>query len=426
MKSYRRMSKQELQEEKVRLEASYNEYKARDFNLNMARGKPGNEQLDLSMPMLDILNSHSNCIDASGVDCRNFGELYGISEARKLFAEYMKVSYDELIVVGSSSLIFMYDCMARAMLKGVLGSEAPWGKYGKIKFLCPVPGYDRHFAMCEFLGIEMINIPQNEWGPNMDLIEKSVAEDETVKGIFCVPKYGNPLGTVYSDEAVRRLAGLKPAAKDFRIFWDNAYEVHYVYKDVPVLNLLDECKKAGNPNMAYMFGSTSKITIPGAGVAFFAASEENIRFTAKQLNAQALSWDKVNMLRHVRFLKDMDGIRAIMEQHATLLRPHFDALLNVLDEELSGRDAGDWTKPNGGYFVTFIAEKGCARRIVELCKEAGVSTTDAGATHPYHNDPEDVYIRLAPSFSPVEDIRLAAKILSAVAKVATVEKLLAG
>jgi len=390
----------------------------------MARGKPGAEQLELSRPLLDVLNSESDCITESGVDCRNYGELLGIPEARKLFGDYMGVAPEETIVVGSSSLTFMYDCMSRAMLLGVLGGDRPWHKYDKVKFLCPVPGYDRHFAICEALGIEMVNIPLTEWGPDMDLVERLVAEDETVKGIWCVPKYTNPLGGSYSDEAVHRLAALKPAAKDFRIFWDNAYAAHYVYEDTPVLNILDECKKAGNPNMVYLFGSTSKITLPGAGVAFFAASMANVDFFAKQLGAQSISWDKMNMLRHVRFFKNADGIRAQLDKHAAILRPKFDAVLSALETELGGSGVGTWIKPKGGYFVTYISLPGCAKRIVSLCKEAGVVLTDAGATHPYHKDPDDSYIRLAPSFPTPEDLSTAMVVFCLAAKLAAVEKML--
>ena len=424
MKSYQQMNKEELLAEKAQLESAYAEYKAKGLKLNMARGKPGADQLALAKPMLDILNSESNLVTESGVDCGNYGELAGIPEARAMFGEYMGVTAEETIVVGSSSLNFMYDCMARAMLKGVLGSEKPWGKYDKVKFLCPVPGYDRHFTICEFLGIEMINIPLTEWGPDMDLVEKLVAEDETIKGMWCVPKYTNPLGGTYSDEAVKRIAALKPAAKDFRIFWDNAYNVHYIYNNTKLLNILDECKKAGNPNMVYMFGSTSKITLPGAGVAFFGASKENVDFTLKQLNAQAISWDKVNMIRHVRFFKNAQGIMDMMKKHADILAPKFDAVLNALDKELGGREAGSWVKPDGGYFVTYIANPGCAKRIVALCKDAGVVMTNAGATHPYGKDPDDSYIRIAPSFPSPAELALAMEIFCVSVRLATVEKLL--
>ena len=422
---YSQMDREALLCEKSKLTAQYEDYKSKGLKLNMARGKPGAEQLAISMPMLDVLNSSSDCRADDGTDCRNYGELSGISDAKKLFSEYMGVAADEIIVVGSTSLTFMYDCLARAMLTGVVGSEKPWGKYEKIKFICPVPGYDRHFSICEFLGIEMINVPLTEWGPDMDMIEKLVASDETIKGMWCVPKYTNPLGGVYSDEAVRRIASMETKAADFRVFWDNAYAVHKVYKDVPLLNLLDECKKAGNPDRAYMFGSTSKITFPGAGVGFFAASKENIDFTLKQMGSQAIGYDKMNMLRHVRFFKDYNGILEIMEKHAAILRPRFDAVLNTLDEELSEPAVGSWVKPDGGYFITYIAEKNCAKRIVALCKEAGVTLTGAGATHPYHKDPDDSYIRIAPSFPSADELALAMKIFCVSAKLAMTEKLLA-
>lgn len=424
MKAYRDMDRRELLAEKEKLERAYAGYRAKGLKLNMARGKPCAEQLDLSMPMLDVLNSGSDIHAENGTDCRNYGDLTGIPDAKKLFAEYMGVTEREIIVVGSSSLTFMYDCAARAMLNGVLGSEKPWSRYDKIKFLCPVPGYDRHFTICEFLGIEMVNIPTAEQGPDMDLIETLVAGDETIKGMWCVPKYSNPLGNVYSDDTIRRLAGLKPRAKDFRIFCDNAYAMHHIYEDIPMRNLLRECEKAGNPNMVYLFGSTSKITFPGSGVAFFAASEENIAFTAKQLGAQAIGWDKMNMLRHVRFFKNLDGIRSRMDRHAALLRPRFDTVLGTLERELSGRGAGKWIKPHGGYFITFIAEKGCAGRIVSLCRDAGVVLTDAGATHPYHKDPDDAYIRIAPSFPSVEELAAAMDVFCISVRLAAVEKLL--
>ena len=425
MKQFQEMTREELQSEHSKLSQAYAQLQAKELKLNMARGKPGADQLELSRPLLDVLNSQSDCRAEGGIDCRNYGELLGIPEARQLFAGYMGVAPEETIVVGSASLTFMYDCMSRAMLLGVLGGDKPWCKYDKVKFLCPVPGYDRHFTICETLGIEMINIPLTEQGPDMDLVEKLVSEDETVKGIWCVPKYTNPLGGSYSDAAVRRLAALKPAAKDFRIFWDNAYAAHYVYEDTPVLNILEECKKAGNPDMVYIFGSTSKITFPGAGVAFFGTSKANVEFTAKQLDAQAISWDKMNMLRHVRYFKDVDGIKAQMDKHAALLRPKFDAVLSTLEREVGGTGAGTWVKPKGGYFVTYMAMPGCAKRIVSLCKEAGVVLTGAGATHPYHKDPDDSYIRIAPSFPSPEELAAAMEVFCTAAKLAAVEKLLA-
>ena len=422
MKAYCDMTKEELAEEKSKLLKKYSEFKNMNLTLNMARGKPGADQLALAMPMLDVLTSESDCCDSKGVDCRNYGELLGLWDARKLFSDYMQIAPEETIVVGSSSLTFMYDCISRAMLKGVLGSEKPWGKYEKIKFICPVPGYDRHFTICEFLDIEMVPVELTEWGPNMEAIKNLVENDETIKGMWCVPKYTNPYGGCYSDEAVRAIAALNPKAKDFRVFWDNAYGVHHIYKDVPLLNILDECRKAGNPDMVYMFASTSKVTLPGAGVGFFGASAANVAFTEKQISAQSISWDKMNMLRHVRFFKNIDGIHAIMNEQAKLLRPKFDVVLDILDKELSECKAGSWVHPDGGYFVTFIAEKCCATRINRLCKDAGVIMTKPGATHPYHKDPDDSFLRIAPSFPPVDELRTAMEIFCTATRIATVEK----
>lgn len=422
MKRYQDMSTDELRTELESLRQVYGGYKARGLKLNMARGKPGADQLALSMPMLDTLNSSCDLQAVDGTDCRNYGEIAGITDAKKLFSEYMGVSSEEIFIGGSSSLTLMYDTAARAMLKGVVESSRPWGQYGKVKFICPVPGYDRHFTICEFLGIEMINVPLYEDGPDMAMVEE-LARDETVKGMWCVPKYTNPMGTVYSAECVRRLAAM-PAAADFRIFWDNAYAVHYVYNDVPLPNLLDECKKAGNPNRAFMFGSTSKITFPGSGIAFFAASKENMDFALKQLNAQMIGFDKVNMLRHARYFKDMSGVSAAMDKHAAILRVRFDAVIAALEAELKPRGAGSYFKPEGGYFIAYKAENGCAKRTVELCKEAGVTLTGAGATHPYGKDPEDSFIRIAPSYPSPAELDLAMEVFCVSARLAATEKLL--
>ncbi len=422
MKSYNEYSKEELLKEKENLEKELQKYRESGIKLTMARGIPNVDQLEFSMPMMNILRDEKDFICEDGTDVRSYGCLLGIPEARKLFAEYLGVSPSEIIVEGSTSLTIMYDCISRAMLRGVLGSEKPWSKYDEVKFICPVPGYDRHFSICEFLGIKMIPVKLTEWGPDMDAIEELV-KDESVKGIWCVPKYTNPYGGCYSDEAVKRLACMKTAAKDFRIFWDNAYAYHYVYQDVNVLNILDECKKAGNPDRCYIFGSTSKITFPGAGVSFLGASEANIKFTQDQIKYESISWDKVNMMRHVKFLKDMDGIKNMMNKHASILRPKFDAVLNGLENNLSGLDAGEWVKPQGGYFITYM-NPGCAKRIYALCKEAGVTLTDPGATHPYHNDPEDSYLRICPSYPSPDDLAKAIEIFVVAAKLATVEKLL--
>lgn len=422
LKRYREMSKEELRAEREVLLRAFDAYKAKGLKLNMARGKPGAEQLAISMPMLDVLSSSSDCRAMDGADCRNYGELAGIVDARKLFGEYMGVSPEEIFIGGSSSLAMMYDTIVRAKLKGVAGSEKPWDKYEKIKFICPVPGYDRHFTICEFLGIEMLSVPMYEDGPDMDVVEK-LAADETVKGMWCVPKYSNPMGTVYSDECVRRLAAM-PAAADFRIFWDNAYAVHYIYNDIPLLNLLDECKKAGNPNRAFMFGSTSKITFPGAGVGFFAASKENIDRAVSEIGVQTVGCDKMNMLRHTRYFQDMAGIMANMDKHAAILRERFDAVIEALDSELTPRGAAAYVKPQGGYFISCKVENGCAKRVVGLCKEAGIMLTAAGATHPYGRDPEDACIRIAPSYPSPAELSAATEVFCVAARLAAVEKLL--
>lgn len=420
---FQEMTQNELSDKKAQLIKEYKKYQDLGLKLNMARGKPSPEQLDMCMPLLNTLNSDSDCIDKFGTDCRNYGDLLGIKEARELFGKVLGTSMEETIMVGSSSLTFMYDCISRAMLLGVLGSEKPWCKYDKIKFICPVPGYDRHFRICESLGIEMISVPLTEWGPDMDMVRKYVENDESVKGMWCVPVYSNPLGASLSDECVRQLSALKPAAKDFRLFWDNAYAVHKVYKQTKVLNILDECKKTGNENMVYMFGSTSKITMAGSGVAFFGASEANVKFTESQITAESISWDKMNMLRHVRYLKDLEGIQKQMDKQAELLRPKFDAALQTLKEELEGKGCGSWVTPDGGYFITFIGNKNTAKRTHQLCKEAGVTITDAGAAHPYHKDPDDSYLRIAPSYPSVEELKTAMRIFALAEQIATIENL---
>lgn len=424
MKNLQEMSRQELLDAKTEFEKQLADFKAMGLDLNMARGKPSAEQLDLSMAMLDVVNSKSDCRAEDGADCRNYCDIYGIPEAIRLFAAYMDVQEDEIVICGQSSLQLLYDALCRAMLQGVLGSEKPWGKYEHPKFICPVPGYDKHFGFCDFVGLEMIPVPLHADGPDMDLVEQLVAGDESIKGMWCMPKFSNPFGACYSDEVVYRLAKMKCAAKDFRLFWDNAYSYHVVYRDHPVLNMLQVCKEVGNPDRVFMFGSTSKITMAGSGVTFIAASKANTDFIKKQYAVQTVGWDKMNMLRHVRFLKDMDHIREHMKKHAAILRPHFDMVLNTFQRELSGCGVGDWTRPDGGFFVTFMAEKGCAKRIVALCKEAGVTLTNAGATHPHGKDPDDSYIRIAPTYPPVEELEKAMQIFCVAAKLATAEKLL--
>lgn len=423
---YTQMTKEELSAEKLRLEKEYAQYKAKGLKLDMSRGKPGPEQLNLSLDML------LHCLDgnyksSNGIDCRNYGVLDGIPEAKALFTEMLGVGSDEIIVGGNSSLQLMYDTIIRAMQLGVLGSEKPWSKYDSVSFLCPAPGYDRHFAICEALGINMIPVEYKEDGPDMDEIERLVASDETIKGIWCVPMYSNPTGITYSDEVVKRFANLKPAAKDFRIFWDNAYCVHHL-SDTDrdhVLNIIDECKKAGNPNLVLEFTSTSKISFPGGGLAVIAASKENIDFIKSQMTFQTIGFDKLNQLRHAKYFKDFNGIQEHMRHHAAIIQPKFNVVLYALDKEIAPLGIGSWKSPKGGYFISFNSLDGCAKRIVTLAKEAGVVMTGAGATYPYGKDPHDSNIRIAPTFPSVEELSTAMEIFCVCVKLASAEKLLA-
>lgn len=426
MKAYKELSKEELLTLKEDLNKEYEEVKAKGLKLDMSRGKPAASQLDMEMEFMDVLNSGSVLKTEAGVDCRNYGILDGIPEARKLMGDMLGVSADQVIVCGNASLTIMYDTIARSMIFGVLGST-PWCKLDKVKFLCPVPGYDRHFAITEQFGIEMITVPMTKTGPDMDLIEKLVSEDEAIKGIWCVPKYSNPQGITYSDETVNRFASLKPAAKDFRIFWDNAYVIHDLYEDKSdsLLDIISECEKAGNPDMVYEFCSTSKVTFPGGGIAAVASSKENLEWFKKTMTIQTIGYDKLNQLRHVRYFKDIDGMKSHMKKHAAIMRPKFEAVLAVLDRELTGLEIGSWVKPNGGYFISFDALPGCAKEIVSKCKEAGVTLTGAGATYPYKKDPNDSNIRLAPTFPTPEELAVAADLFVLCVKLVSVDKLLA-
>lgn len=426
MKAYKELTKDELLTVKAALEEEYRTLESKGLNLNMARGKPGMSQLALSMPMLDVINSHSDMRTFLGNDTRNYGDLDGIGECRYLMADMMSVKKDNVIVCGNSSLNIMYDSISRSMTQGVNGST-PWCKLDKVKFLCPVPGYDRHFKITETFGIEMINIPLYDDGPDMDMVEHYVNTDPAVKGIWCVPKYSNPTGISYSDEVVRRFANLKPAAEDFRIYWDNAYCIHHLYDETQdeILNILEECKKAGNPNMVYIFASTSKISFPGSGVSAIASSDENLQFILKHMTVQTIGHDKINQLRHARFFKNIDGLQAHMKRHAELLRPKFAAVLDTLEAELGSLGIGNWIKPRGGYFISFDALPGCAKAIVAKCKALGVILTGAGATFPYGKDPEDSNIRIAPTFPTPEELADAAKVFVLCVKLVSVEKLLA-
>ncbi len=425
MKSLKEMTKDELLALKDTLTKEYEDAKGKGLKLDMSRGKPGKSQLDLSLPLLDVVSSADDMVASDGMDIRNYGGLDGLPEAKQLMAEMMETTSEHIIVCGNASLNIMYDTVARGMLRGYLG-ETPWCKLDKVKFLCPVPGYDRHFAITESFGIEMINIPLYEDGPDMDLVEKYVSEDDSVKGIWCVPKYANPTGISYSDEVVRRMAALKPAAKDFRIFWDNAYCIHHLYDDQQdeILDIISECEKAGNSDMVFEFGSTSKVSFPGAGIAAIAASEANLEDIKKSMTIQTIGYDKINQLRHVKFFKNRAGLDAHMKKHAQLMRPKFEAVLTVLNEELNGLDIGSWIVPRGGYFISFNAMEGCAKDIVAKCKEAGVVLTGAGATYPYKKDPQDSNIRIAPSFPTPEEMKEAAELFVLCVKLVSVEKLL--
>lgn len=425
MKAYNVMTRKELMAQKAELEKQFAEAKGKGLQLDMSRGKPEPAQLDMGMGLLDVLNSHSDMKSMEGVDTRNYGLMDGITEAKHLMADVMDVSADSVIVFGNSSLSIMYDMISRSVTHGVMGST-PWCKLDKVKFLCPVPGYDRHFAITQHFGVEMIPIPMTPTGPDMDLVEKYVSADEAVKGIWCVPKYSNPQGITYSDETVKRFAALKPAAKDFRIYWDNAYAVHHLYEDKQdtLLEILSECEKAGNPDMVYEFCSTSKITFSGAGIAAMASSPANLADIKKTLTLRTIGYDKVNQLRHARYFKNLEGMLAQMKRHADIIRPKFEAVLSVLEQELGGLGIGEWTKPLGGYFISFEALDGCAKEIVARCKELGVVLTGAGATFPYGKDPKDSNIRIAPTYPTAEEMAQATDVFVLCVKLVSVEKLL--
>lgn len=426
MSGYKEMNKEQLLHEKDMLEQKFKEAQDRNLKLDMSRGKPSTAQLNLSNGMMDVLNSNSNMICESGVDCRNYGVLDGIPEARKLLADMSEVPEKDILIYGNSSLNVMFDTVARAMVMGVCG-HTPWSRLDKpVKFLCPVPGYDRHFGITEFFGIEMINVPLLPTGPDMDMVEKLVAEDPYIKGIWCVPKYSNPSGISYSDDTVLRFAHLQPAATDFRIYWDNAYSIHHLYDDDQdvILELLSECEKAGNPDLVYKFISTSKVSFPGSGIAAMAASEANLADARRYMHYQTIGHDKLNQLRHVRFFRDMDGMREHMKKHAAILRPKFEAVLSVLDNELGGLEIGSWSRPKGGYFISFDAMPGCAKAIVTKAKEAGVIMTKAGATYPYGKDPQDSNIRIAPSFPTQEELAAAAEVFVLSVKLVSIDKIL--
>lgn len=424
---YKQLSKNELTKELESLKTEYQKICEMDMHLDMSRGKPGVDQLDLSLNMFDVFHKGSDFVAREGVDTRNYGVVDGISEAKNMMAEVMGTKPENVIVFGNSSLNIMYDNISRSYTFGVMG-ETPWCKLDKVKWLCPVPGYDRHFAITELFGIEMINIPMNEDGPDMDMVEKLVSEDEAIKGIWCVPKYANPSGISYSDEVVRRMAALKPAAKDFRIYWDNAYAIHHLYEEPErqeqILDIIGECEKAGNPDMVFEFCSTSKVTFPGAGVAAMASSVANLDYVRKFMSIQTIGHDKINQYRHVQYFKDFDGLMKHMMKHAEKMRPKFEAVTNMLEQELGENDIAAWNAPNGGYFISYSVLDGCAKKIVEMCKNAGLVLTGAGATYPYGKDPRDENIRIAPSFATPEELVNASKILIVCTKIVAIEEIL--
>ena len=422
---YSQMKREDLDEILSDLKAQYEKIREKGLKLDMSRGKPEATQLSISEELLTVISGNGECFAENGFDCRNYGVLDGIPEAKRLFAEILEVSAENILIGGASSLNLMYDEIARAMLFGVVGGDKPWGAQGKIKFLCPVPGYDRHFAICELMGIEMINIPMTESGPDMDMVESYVENDESIKGIWCVPKYANPNGCVYSDETVRRFAALKPKAKDFRIFWDNAYIVHDLYDYVPLANLFELSKEYGNENLVLMFTSTSKISYAGAGVSAMAASEANLAKTKKSMGIQTIGYDKLNQLRHAKYFKNAENVKTHMKKHADILRPKFEAVLDAFERELAPLGIASWSKPLGGYFVSLDVECGCAKRVYELAKAAGVTLTPAGAPFPYGKDPEDKNLRIAPSYPPVSELNEAVGVLCLCVKIAAIEKYLA-
>lgn len=417
MSEYASMTKEELLKEQSALLKRFEEYKAMGLNLDMSRGKPSKEQLDLSMDMLKPIDYVDN-----GFDVRNYGLLDGIKSCKELFAQLLDVDAKNILIGPSASLNLMYDYICQCYCEGVLGST-PWCKLDSVKFLCPVPGYDRHFTILEHFDIEMVNVPMTSQGPDMDVIEELI-KDDSVKGMICVPKYSNPQGITFSDAVVERIAHMKPAAKDFRIIWDNAYCVHDIVEDGDkLLNIFDVLPEYDNDDMVIEICSTSKITFPGAGVSALIASDNNIASIKKRLNAQTISYDKMNQLRHVRFFGDAQGVLNHMKKHAAILKPKFDIVINHLNEELAGKGIASWVEPKGGYFISLEVMNGCAKRVGELCKEAGVTLTNVGATYPYSNDIDDSNIRIAPSFPPVDELDLAAQILCVSVRLACIEKL---
>lgn len=422
MSGYYEMSKEQLKSEYTSVKAEYEHLRSMGLSLDMSRGKPGFDSMNMSASLFELVGNQTGFKNESGIDCRNYGGLDGLVELKKLFAEILGLEPEQIIVGGNSSLNMMFDTVAQAMTHG-MGGE-PWLKQGEVKFLCPVPGYDRHFSITEYFGIKMIPVAMNDEGPDMDAVEELI-KDEKVKGIWCVPKYSNPEGITYSDSVVKRMASLKPAAEDFRIFWDDAYAVHDLYDEGDtLLNLYDECVKAGNPDLPIIFTSTSKITFPGAGVAAEAASPRNVALLKGRMKYQTIGPDKLNQLRHARMFKSIEDVKKHMKKHADVLRPKFEEVLTQLDSQLKDKKIARWTYPKGGYFISLYVQNGCAKRVEELCSDAGLVLTPAGAAYPYGLDPDDSNIRIAPSYPSIEEIKIASAVLCVAVKLATLEKLL--
>ncbi len=422
---YNKMTPEQLKQEKALVDAQYQELLSKNLKLNMARGVLCKEQLDLTMGMLDVLKTVEDCTTDGGTDCRNYGILDGIPEAKKLMADILEVPVENVIIGGNSSLNLMYDAVARNMIFGAEGAGEPWAKQGTIKFLCPSPGYDRHFTVTQSLGVELVTVPMLSDGPDMDMVEKLVAEDASIKGIWCVPKYSNPTGIVFSDEVIRRFAALRPAAPDFRIFWDNAYVIHDLYEErYNQLNILEEAKKYGNEDMVYIFASTSKVSFPGSGISVIASSKKNIDFIRSKMNFQTIGHDKLNQLRHVKFFGSKEGVLEHMKKHAALIAPKFDLVIDTLEAELGDLEIASWTKPMGGYFISLDVMTGTAKRVYAMMSELGINLTPAGATFPYGADPEDKNLRIAPTFPPLDELETASKALCLCAKRAALEKLI--
>ena len=412
-----------LRDHHRQIRASYDAFAARGVKLNLTRGKPAPEQLDLSAQLLDL--PHASDFMAGNVDCRNYGELQGLAELRSLLAPLFGVTGDRVILGNNSSLSLMHDAVAFSLLKGTCDSERPWSKESRVAFICPVPGYDRHFSICQEFGIDMIPVPLSEDGPDMDVVERLVAADAQIKGLWSIPKYSNPSGSVYSQDTVERLAKMPTAARDFRLFWDNAYAVHHLTAErIEIANIDEACARHGNPNRAFIFGSTSKVTFAGAGVGLFAGSKENVAWYLKRIEKRTIGGDKINQLRHIRLLQNTAGIPALMDRHRAITAPKFEKVLEIFNEHLGNTGAATWTKPKGGYFITLEVADGCARQVVKLAKEAGVELTPAGATHPYGRDPQDKTIRIAPTFPAIAEVSLAAEGVVLAVLLAVTEKLL--